>query len=176
MRWERLFDDLEGQLAEEHSEELRAEIAERTRREVARVELADRFRECAGQQLTLHVRGAGPVRGAMTASGPDWILIAEPAGTEVVVPRAAVTQIVGLGRRVGAVGLVAGRLGLGYVLRGIARDRAAVALVLIDGGTLHGVIERVGADHLDVGPWPPDTTAGGATVPFTGLAAVRRGR
>ena len=41
MRWDRLFDDLEGQLAAQHLLEGDAEVADRTRRERALLTLHD---------------------------------------------------------------------------------------------------------------------------------------
>ncbi len=177
-RWERLFADLEAQFAESELDELRAEVADRTRSEIAKLRVADRLRAVPGHELTVWTAGGATARGTMQQSGPDWLLLAELTGAETVVALASVLKITGLGRRAsvpGSEGRVSGRLKLNYVLRGIARDRAAVAVTLIDGSTLAGVIERVGADHLDVSPDP--IAAGGATtVAFGALALVRRGR
>ena len=63
MRWERLFDDLEAQAAEAEHASLGPEVADRTRRELARVRLADRFRAAVGRRVTLVVAGVGQVTG-----------------------------------------------------------------------------------------------------------------
>lgn len=177
MRWERLFEDLEAQLTEWELSDLRAEVADRTRLEESRVRLADRLRAARGGQVSAKVRGAGPVRGEVGAVGADWVLVAEESGGEAVVPLAALTHVAGLGSRVEAPGKgsrVASRLRLGYVLRAISRDRAEVVVTLVDGGTLRGTIDRVGADHADIAE-----RAGGSgrwTVAFAGIAVVRRSR
>lgn len=179
MRWERLFEDLEAQLAEAALEELRAEVADRTRREMAELRLADRLRAAHGQQVVVRVSGIGPVPGTLRSTGPDWALLAEPLGVEALIPLAAVVQIAGMGRRAtppGATGQVARRLGLGYALRGLARDRADVVVTMTDGGTLAGTIDRVGADHMDVTERGEDRPGGSWTVRFAGTGLVRRSR
>jgi hypothetical protein len=111
------------------------------------------------------------------------LLLADPNGAETVVALASVLKITGLGRRAsvpGSEGRLAGRLRLSYVLRGIARDRASVAVTLVDGSTLVGVVDRVGADHIDLRADHIDLSAdhaelgGPATIPFGALALVRR--
>lgn len=70
------------------------------------------------------------------------------------------------------------RLRLGSVLRGLARNRAAVAIDFWPMGHLDGTIDRVGADHLDLAVHPADVVrrAGEVrqmrTVPFQAVAAL----
>jgi hypothetical protein len=182
MRWERLFDDLEAQAAEAEHASLGPEVADRTRRELARVRLADRFRGAVGRRVTIAVAGVGQVTGTVQAAGPDWLLVSERAGSETVVRTAAVVCAGGLGTHAavaGAEGEVGARLGLAYVLRGIARDRSEVVMNLTDGSTLTGRVDRVGHDFVDVAPRaeaekrraePPGTR----TVPLSAVAALRR--
>lgn len=177
MRWERLFEDLEAQLAESEVDELRAEVADRTRLEASRVRLADRLRAARGCPLVARVLGAGPVRGEVGAVGADWVLVTEEAGVEAVVPLAALTHVTGLGSRADASrsgNRVDRRLRLGYVLRAISRDRSDVVVTLVDGGMLRGTIDRVGADHADVAEHPGSGSRW--TVTFGGMALVRRSR
>lgn len=177
MRWERLFEDLEAQLTEVEVDELRAEVADRTRLETARVRLADRLRAALGWPLVARVLGAEPVRGQIGAVGADWVLVTEETGVEAVVPLAALTHVTGLGSRAEVSrdgNRVAGRLRLGYVLRAISRDRSEVAVTLVDGGMLRGTIDRVGADHADIAEAPGGDSRW--TVTFGGIAIVRRSR
>jgi hypothetical protein len=182
-RWERLFADLEAQFAESELGELWSEVADRTRTELAKLRVADRLRAVAGRELAVWSAGGATARGTVRSSGPDWLLLADPNGAETVVALASVLKITGLGRRAsvpGSEGRLAGRLRLSYVLRGIARDRASVAVTLVDGSTLVGVVDRVGADHIDLRADHIDLSAdhaelgGPATIPFGALALVRR--
>lgn len=175
-RWERLFADLEAQFAESELSDLRAEVADRTRSELAKLRMADRLRAIPGHELAVWTGGT-TVRGTVQASGPDWLLLAEPNGAEIVIALASVLKITGLGRRAtmpGSEGRLAGRLRLSYILRGIARDRVTVAVTLTDGSTLAGVVDRVGADHIDVSQDLAEVN-GAMTVPFGAVALVRRG-
>lgn len=176
MRWERLFEDLEAQLAEEEAGELWAEVADRTRWETSQVGLAHRLRGSLGGPLVAWVPGTGPVRGQLGAVGADWMLVTEESGAEAVLPLAALVRVSGVGTRAeaGDGNRVSERLRLGYMLRAISRDRSEVAVTLVDGSIVRGTIDRVGADHADVSERP-----GGHrrwTVTFDGIAVVRRSR
>jgi hypothetical protein len=182
VRWQRLFDDLEAQLEQADQAMFDTEVADRTRREMARVRLADRLRGSAGASVVIRVVALGPLPGVVEATGPDWVLATEPAGGEVLVPLRAVLSLTGLSGRAavpGSEGAVAARLGLGYALRRIARDRSTVLVTLTDGSTARGLVERVGADAFDLGePAVPGGRPGagpsGQTIPFEALSAVRR--
>jgi hypothetical protein len=182
MRWQRLFDDLEAQVEQADQAMLDAEIADRTRREMARIRLADRLRASAGESVASRVSGLGLLRGVVEASGPDWLLVTEPVGSEVLVPLRAVLTVSGLSGRAavpGSEGVVDARLGLGYALRRIARDRSAVVVTLADGSTARGVVDRVGADAFDLAEpvlsgARPAPAKSWLTVPFHAVSAVRR--
>ena len=76
VRWERLFDDLEAQLRSDETRELVAEVADRTRRERALVGLHERFAAAADRTVVeIRVAGVGLLRGLVTGSGPDWVLL-----------------------------------------------------------------------------------------------------
>ena len=177
MRWERLFEDLEAQLEAAENEELAAEVADRSRREVARLRLVDRLRGSVGATTILSLQGLR-VRGTIGRVGPDWVLL-DDAGADFLVPLAAVVLVEGLGpgsAEPGSEGEVTARLGLAYALRAIAGDRAEVRVFLADGSQRTGRIGRVGADHLELvehDPGEPSLVRGTATVPFQGLTAVR---
>ncbi len=183
MRWERLFADLEAQLDAAEQAEFAAEVADRTRREAARIRLADRLRAARWQTVTAHVLGAGAVTGEILEVGPDWVLLTEPPAREALVPLGVLLGVTGLGVAAaapGSEGLVAARLGLGAALRGVARDRSPVAVVLVDGSTLTGTVDRVGADFVEVAqhaagePRRRSRVAGVRAVPVPALAVLRR--
>ena len=151
MRWSRLFADLEAQLEAAERADRAAESAELRRLELSRVTLVERLGGGLGAVVSLAVEGADVLSGGLTQVGADWLLLDSPAGGETLVALAAVTS---------ATGLAAGsappadevdrRLGLGAVLRRLARDRAAVTVVARTGAVFTGTIDRVGADFLDL--------------------------
>jgi hypothetical protein len=70
------------------------------------------------------------------------------------------------------------RFGLAFVLRDLCRRRSALDLLTVD-GTLHGTIDRVGRDHLDLAVHDSDTPRRQAEVrairivPFARVRLVR---
>jgi len=114
--------------------------------------------------------------------GADWLLLEEPGGHEVVIPIAAVTGVSGLTPRSaepGSEGPVGARLGLGYPLRALVRDRARVVLTLRDATTVAGTLDAVGADFTEIAEHPLDERRRVAAVravravPFSALLIVR---
>jgi hypothetical protein len=168
VRWEALFNDLEMQWEAAEAAELAAEVADRTRREVARLRLVDRLRPCIGEALRFGTAGASPTReggalaGRLLALGADWLLIEEQGAREALVPARAILWVDGLSSasaRPGHEGRLAARLDLRYALRGLCRDRAVLAVTLVDGALLRGLAHRVGADFLELTDAPTDAEA-----------------
>ena len=191
MRWERLFDDLEAQLSSDVTRELVAEVADRTRRERALVGMHERFAAAADRAVVEIL-----LRGLVTGSGPDWVLLdhrveaalsvvaATGSGTArvdrpMLVPTHAIRSVTGLG---GAeqTGAVAKGFGLGSALRAGGRDRAVVDVVDVDGGVVTGTIDSVGQDYLEVAehsadlPRRTENVLAVRAIPFAGVAMVRR--
>lgn len=161
-RWAALFADLEAELAGVEARELDDEVRDRTAREHGRLALADRLAAQHGTEVTVTTNGAGVVRGRLADSAKDWLLVGD-----TLVPRTAVLAVAGLGpaaRDPDAAPRT--MLPIGWVLRGMAREREPVACTLVDGRTLRGRVERVGRDHVDVA---------GQAVPFRAIAALRPG-
>jgi hypothetical protein len=159
MRWQQLFDDLEAQFAAEEVAAVWAESASRVRAEVGAIRLAERLAGAHGSSVGLGLGGAGHVAGVLAGTGPDWALLEDDQGREQLVALAAVRTVAGLGRRTAVpepAGAVRARLDLRRALRGLARDRSAVQLVLDDGGTVTGTVDRVGADYVEVAVHPAD--------------------
>ncbi len=168
MRWERLFSDLEAQAEALQRAEVEAEVADRTRHEFARIHLVDRLRAQVGTGVHLRVVGGGILRGELLQVGADWLLV--DAATESVVRLDAVAAVYDLPStsvHPDAVGVVAGRLRLTSVLRGLARDRCAVRVGLTDGTTTTGTPDRVGADAVDLACHEPGERPGRARVTLT---------
>jgi hypothetical protein len=170
MRWDNLFDDLEGQLERELSaEELDLE-AEEERLRLSRLGIRDRL-----QSLHLHASGerertlrltlSDGMRLAFSATsfGRDWMVgeSVEESGQRpsCIVPidaidgislsavqvRLSLTSV----ERGDPPGSLSARLGLPFVLRDLCRRRKQVELRLAT-GSLRGTIDRVGRDHLDL--------------------------
>ena len=183
MRWRRLFEDLEAQAEAADEAVLAAEVAERSRRETALVHLVDRLAAAVGTPVSVHLAGAVQVQGLLVDTGVDWLLLEERGTGEVLVPLAAVLGVTGTGAGAAApdASAVGRRLDLRWALRGLARSRTGVRLVLVDGSVLPGTIDRVGADHLDLAEHGRGELRRAAAVrqvrlvPLAALAAVRSG-
>jgi hypothetical protein len=181
MRWQELFADLQAQADHADDLEFDAEVAERTRTERSRIRLAERLRAHVGRPLTVELAGGGVVSGTLDATGEGWLLFTDCPG-EAVVLTAAVGAARGLGPDAvpdDAAGAVARRLGVAHVLRGLARDRATVAVELLGGRTLTVLLDAAGADAVDVVDVPPGESrpqAGAVrrTLPFAAVAVLRR--
>ena len=174
VRWERLFADLEAQLAATQAQEARVGLAQLVRAERASTRLADRLRASVGLSLRVQV---GPLPGDPDAAvvgdlldlGVDWVLVAEGMAGRALVPLAAVQAVTGLAPYAAPPQAdPRSRLGLSHALRALSQDRATVA-VSTPARTLVGRLDRVGADHVEVTapPGPP------WTVPIAALRVVR---
>jgi len=183
MRWEALFEDLEVQWEAAETAELAAEIADRSRREAAYLRLVDRLRPAVGYPLRLGVIGEAPLGGRLSTVGVDWLLVAESETREVLVPTRSVLWIHGLfavSAQPGHEGPLAARLDLRYALRGIVRDRSACAVVLVDGTSVVGTLDRVGSDFIEIAEHPEAefrrarTVLSARTIPLAAVAFIRR--
>jgi hypothetical protein len=182
MRWQQLFADLQAQFEQEESAAEQAELSSRARAEIGGVRLVDRLRGAVGTAVVLQCSGAGQLSGNLADVGPDWLLLVDDLGREVLCAAAAVRSVAGLGRRTAAPdegGVVASAWDLRRALRALARDRAAVQLVLDDGGVLSGTLDRVGADYVELAehavdaPRRAETVHGVRAVVIAGVAVVR---
>lgn len=179
MRWELLFDDLEAQIEAGDRADLEAELRDRFRAERGRIRSVDRLRAAGGCGLDVFLRDGGRERGHLLRSGPDWLLLEPDTGREVLIPLAAAVLLGGLPQTAvepGSEGLVASRLDLRHVLRGVARDRSHVTLSLDGGFVVSGVLATVAADHLEMAV---EATRSGRPldlrlVPLSALVALRR--
>lgn len=184
VRWEQLFSDLEGRFDDLVDADMMAELADRERVAAGAISMAARIAGALDHPVRVRTAVGITVTGALRRLGPDWLLLVEGAGREVLVASAGVTIIEGLS---GVTGTgpsgVELRLDLRFALRGLARDRSPVALV-VAGGTgeptsLHteitGTIDRLGADFLEIAlhaPWEPRRVASVRSVVLVPLAAL----
>lgn len=183
MRWELLFADLSAELEAAGDIELQADLADQTRSQRARLRLVDRLRGSADQPLVLRVLGAGVIAGTLRGVGPDWCLL-RSAGTDHLVRLGAVLEVRGLApysAAPGSEGVVAARFTLAAVVRRLARDRAVVTVIQVDGHLVTGTVEMAGADLLEMSErradepgWSSPAPADRRTLPFDSVAAVRQ--
>jgi hypothetical protein len=182
MRWARLFDDLNAQVEAAERAERAAESAELRRLELSRVTLSDRLLAAVGTSVTLTVDGAQPLTGELVQLGGDWALLASETGSETLVGLSAVVAVTGLPAAVAAgagAGETDARLGLGFVLRRLARDRLPVTVVTRGGTAYTGTIDRVAADFFDLAEHAADRPRRATdvqrvrTIAFAATALVR---
>lgn len=183
MRWDGLFADLEGQADALARAERAAEIDDRTRTEVGRLGVAERLRAAVGLPVRLRLPGDLAVAGELRRVGPDWLLVAEDAVREALVPMVAVLGVRGLARfsaTPGTEGVVESRLTLRHAVRGLVRDRSVVRVHLVDGATVDGTVDRVGGDFLEVAAHAAGEVRRRHEVrdtellPLAAIAAIRR--
>ncbi len=166
MRWDNLFDDLEGQLEQELSAEDLDVRAEEERLRLGRLSLRDRIvaaqeADLGGIRLLLSDGTTRTVR--PQTFGRDWfsadLLDGDMRRAHAIVPMAGIAAVL-FDREQSTVSLTAtpselsqtslpARLTLSFVLRDLCRRRTAVDVVTAL-GTVHGTIDRVGRDHLDL--------------------------
>lgn len=170
MRWDNLFDDLEGQLEHELSAEELDVRAEEERLRLGRLSLRDRIAAVhegqgrdAADGIQLFLTSGAPLRVRPVTFGRDWfsadVLDDSSRSSQVIVPMASIGSVV-FTRPQSAVSLGAtpselsqtslpARLTLSFVLRDLCRRRSALE-VHTPLGPLHGTIDRVGRDHVDI--------------------------
>ncbi len=175
MRWDNLFDDLEGQLEQELSAEELDVRAEEERLRLGRLSLRDRIvavHEAQGVDavggIHLFLSNGDPLSVRPLTFGRDWfsaeLLDGASRRSQAVIPMASIGSVV-FTRQQSAVSLGAtpselsqtslpARLTLSFVLRDLCRRRSSVE-VLTPLGVVHGTIDRVGRDHVDVAVHEP---------------------
>jgi hypothetical protein len=196
MRWDRLFEDLEDQLASEWEAERAALDSEAERLRLSRLPLQDRLRTLIAREADAGGAAVELVDGTvlsvrMTAVGADWIGVDGTTGqrTAGLIPFGAVGSIalptpeILLSARpdvpMPPQRRLAERMTLGFVLRDLARRRLPVTLHLVGGASLSGTIDRALHDHLDLAlhdagaPRRSGAVTGMRIVPFAALGWLR---
>jgi hypothetical protein len=195
MRWDRLFEDLEGQLASEWEAERAALDAESERLRISRLELRARLRTLCDSRAhaVLSLNGARRLPVRLVALGADWVAASDvvdatrAAKSIRIIPLHAVRGIaVDHGMLLASLDEqdeqptdLRERMTLGFVLRDLARRRVPVRISTAEGEELHGTIDRAGADHLDLALHDAgqarlaSSVSGFLIVPFEAIAAVQ---
>jgi hypothetical protein len=164
VRWDDLFADLEGQLEQELGAEDLDVAAEEERLRLGRLGLRDRIAALTGATIALELRDGSVVRARVETIGRDWMSgpSADARAASCVIPLDAVAAVLpgldGVAASLAAPtehpDALSRRLGLSFVLRDLCRRRCAVDL-LTPTRALHGTIDRVGRDHLDLAEHDP---------------------
>lgn len=196
MHWDRLFEDLEGQLASEWEAERAALDAESERLRIARLELRARLRMlCAlGAEAVIDLANGRRLPVTLRALGADWIAVTSRIadGTQagpstLLVPEHAIAGftldhgmiLASLEEPALSEHALRERMTLGFVLRDLARRRVAVQVSTLTGEDAHGTIDRAAADHLDLAVHDrgdarrASAVHGFRVIPFSRLVAVR---
>lgn len=181
MRWARLFAELEAQLQAEDAADLASEVASRTRHEVGQLSMSDRLRAAVGHPIRVTCAGVGELAGRLRDVGTGWLLLDEGLGREILVNLTTVGAVQGIGQLSTAASetAVTRRLDLRYVIRGLARDRCPLQVLLASGEILTGTFDRVGSDyaelaeHLSGSYRRPGEVSAVRVVSLSAVAAVR---
>ena len=199
MRWDLLFDDLESQLDQEQRDEERALALEEERLRIARITLRDRLAALSrslgddrSASVRIELRGGDELELRPLAFGRDWMSAAVLGSTrgpgQCVVPLDAVAAVLPTREQLGpslepvpeTSARLSERIGMPFVLRDLCRRRTPVHLTTED-GRMHGTIDRVARDHLDLAVHEPGTprrdrdVRGIRIVPVTRIVLVAFG-
>jgi hypothetical protein len=166
VRWDNLFDDLEGQLESELNAEDLDLRAEEERLRLGRLSLRQRLTALSGgagrSRATRIVLVSGQtVTVRPTTFGKDWLaadlLDAGTGDPQCLLPFAAIGAVILVPEQVApslepepeATARLVERIGLPFVLRDLCRRRKSLQLHTTL-GVVTGTIDRVGRDHLDL--------------------------
>lgn len=192
VEWDRLFEDLEDQLASGWEAERAALNAESERLRIARLDLRTRAHTLSaeGAAVALTLADASTVAGRLRAVGADWLALEPSAGhTLILMPLASITlwamdhpTLLASSAPSDGLSAVRERMSLGFVLRDLARRRVRVTIRIRGGQELSGTVDRAGADHLDLAlhdlnePRRAQAVRGFRIVPFDALLSVHAER
>jgi hypothetical protein len=188
VRWDDLFADLEGQLEQGLGAEDLDLAAEEERLRLGRLGFRDRVVAFVGEDLALELRDGSRLQVRVETVGRDWLSGAAVGSRSAscVVPLDAIAGLLPGAERIGASlaapserpDALSRRLGLAFVLRDLCRRRAAIEVTTTT-RALHGTIDRVGRDHLDLAEHDPGEPRRSAAVrgirilPFAELLQLR---
>lgn len=164
MRWDELFADLEGQLADGlHGQERELEIEEERLR-LGRLTLRDRLAAMGSgpESIRLRLVDGGPVELVPRTVGRDWVsgdLAGETA--QAVLPIAAIGALLPTAEQLDrgapprSPSALTDRIALSFVLRDLARRRRRLR-IRTRSGEVEGTLDRVARDHVDLAVHPAD--------------------
>ncbi|MDQ4215436.1 hypothetical protein [Microbacterium capsulatum] len=188
MEWDRLFEDLEDQIASGWEAERAALDAEAERLRIARLDLRTRLGALAadGAAVSAVLTDSTRLSGRLRAVGADWsALQPHDARGLVLLPSHAVElwavdhgAMLSSGAGSEPLSPLRERMTFGFVVRDIARRRSGVTVQTCSGALLTGTIDRAGADHLDLAlhdagaPRRARAVTGFRLVPFASVLSI----
>jgi hypothetical protein len=189
VRWQRLFDDLEEQLSIERAHESRELERESQRLHAARSTLRDRLLAMPADAVIAVDLGNEQLRARVAWVVQDAVVVelVEQRDDIAVVPLASIDGFFladsvahGVGSRIEASSSpLHDRMTLGFLVREAARRRMPSRVLLANGRTMTGTIDRAGADHLEIAlhdagqPRRQSTVSGSRTLAFAAIACIR---
>ncbi|MDR5699832.1 hypothetical protein [Agromyces aerolatus] len=195
MRWDLLFDDLASQLDLEQRAEERALALEEERLRLSRLGLRERLQALSatlgeGGGIRVHLRGGTVVSVRPAAFGRDWLsadLVERAPARSCILPLSSVAAVVPDRTQIAEPGIddsagpaspgLVDRISLSFVLRDLCRRRTAITVTTED-GDLHGTLDRVARDHIDLALHEPgvprreQNLQGYRIVPFERLRLI----
>ena len=188
MEWDRLFEDLEDQIASGWEAERAALDAETERLRIARLDLRTRLGALVddGSTVAAVLTDATRLRGRLRAVGADWAAVQpQDAPGLVLLPDHAVElwaldhgALLSSGTTTAPLSPLRERMSFGFVVRDLARRRSGVTVRTRSGAVLAGTIDRAGADHLDLAlhdagsPRRARAVTGFRIVPFASVLSI----
>ncbi|HVD13947.1 MAG TPA: hypothetical protein VNK73_05820 [Actinomycetota bacterium] len=147
----RVFEELEAEFEAGLRREAEQETVAAIRAQVGATNLWEQLARHVGTEAVARA-GAHVVRGTVAASYPDFFVLQDPEGGQHLVRVQASSLALSPGHEPlqPAPSSAAGRFHLALALRELARRREPVRLELVDGNTVHGTIEAVGSDYLEL--------------------------
>lgn len=175
MNLDALFRDYEARLAAQVQANLELDAREQQKAEFAKIQMGDRLAAQQGERIAVYTDGDQKVEGELESLGLGWIQL-KRQGDSVLIPQKSILWWEGgnLHSLVDAQS-VSRKLSFAFALRSLVRYRLVVRLLLDGGQEIDGVIERVGADFLDIKVHPTEKSGargGGSwrTVPISRIA------
>lgn len=173
---DRIFRDYEVQLNAAKMREMEQDAQEVRRHEFSRVQHMDRFAAQIGELITCFTVDSQRLIGVLDGIGQGWIQLNTRAES-LVLPLTAIDFWEG-GNKFSHLDAssVNRKLSFAFALRALSRARAHVRFYHVSGSMSEGVIERVGADFVEVSVRGEDekgrTQRGMRVLPLSSVIAV----
>lgn len=163
MRWERLFHELEAQASDLEMQERDALVDELRDGEWAETS----WRSLLGGVVVIDVIGVGRIEGECVLANEQVVQL-RSGRAEHVISSNAVAAIISSERRAEPSSTVSSALGWGHVFRALRADGDILQLQMINGSTIDGFIDVVGADFVRI----RQESGRSQTVTFGSVAVV----